>query len=148
MLHAFLTQACRSCIWADWVQIHSVPQLGEQMGDLESCFPPISDPVLNPDQHLCFPSHHPNSLLPARLILFSPSHPPQGYVVFISTRHCYQKFSLGIVIKDECRSKVRRRYGVSFFPPLIVFKENGSKLVLKAELTCLESILKGGEMVC
>lgn len=136
MLHTFLTQACRSCVWADWVQFHSVPELGEQMGDLESYFPPISDPVLNPDQHLCFPSHHPYSLLLARLILFSPSQPPQGDDVFISTRDHCQKLPLGIVIKDECWSKVRRRYGVSFFPS-IIFKENGSKLVLNAEFTCL-----------
>lgn len=113
MLHTFLTQACRSCVWADWVQFHSVPESGDQMGDLESYFPPISDHVLNPDQHLCFPFHHPHSLL-ARLILFSPSQPPQGDVFFISRRDCYQKFPLGIVIKGECWSKVRRSYGVSF----------------------------------
>ena len=95
MLHTFLTQACRSCVWADWVQFHSVPELGEQMGDLESYFPPISDPVLNPDQHLRFPSHHPHSRLLARLILFSPFQPPQGDVVFISTRDCYRKFPVG-----------------------------------------------------
>lgn len=86
MLHTFLTQACRSCVWADWVQFHSVPELGEQMGDLESYFPPISDPPLNPDQNHYFSSHHPQSFLLAGLILFSLSQPQQGDVVFISIR--------------------------------------------------------------
>lgn len=100
MLHTFLTQACRSCVWADWVQFHSVPELGEQMGDLESYFPPISDPALNPDQNHYFSSHHPHFLL-AGLILFSLSQSPQGDV-FISTRNGYQKFPIIIVKKDEC----------------------------------------------
>lgn len=92
MLRTFLTQACRSFVWADWVQFHSVPELGEQMGDLESYFPPISDPVLNPDQHLCFPSHHPHSLLLPRLILFSPSQPPHGYVFLFQQKNVTKSF--------------------------------------------------------
>lgn len=84
MLHTLLTQACRSCVWADWVQFRSVPELGEQMGDLESYSPPISDPVLNPDQHLCFPSHHPHSLPLGSLILFSPSQPLEGDVFYFN----------------------------------------------------------------
>lgn len=124
MLHTFLTQACRSCVWADWVQFHSVPELGEQMGDLESYFPPISDPVLNPDQHLLFSISSPsfpsfsqaNSFLPfpastGRCLYFN-----KRDVFFISTEDCYQKFPLGIVTKDECWSEVRRRSGVSFSP--------------------------------
>lgn len=115
MLHTFLTQACRSSVWADWVQFHSVPELGEQMGDLESYFPSISDPALNPDRNHYFPSHHSHSFLLAGLILFSLSQPPQGDVV--STRDSYQKFPLGVVKKDECWSKARRRQGVSSYPP-------------------------------
>lgn len=146
MLHTFLTQACRSCVWADWVQFHSVPEWGEQMGDLESYFPPISDPVLSPDQHLCFPSHHPHSFLLARLILFSSSQAPQGDAAFISTKGCYQKFSLGIVINDEHWSKARRRCGAFFFFFPLIFKENWSRLVLKAEIACLQPILRGRGM--
>lgn len=47
--------------------------------------------------------------------------------------------------------KVRRVFRVFSPPPAsppIIFKENGSRLVLKVEFTCLPSILKGREMAC
>lgn len=99
MLHTFLTQACRSCVWADWVQFHAVPEIGEQMGDLESYFPPISDPVLSPDQHLCFPSHHPHPLILARLLSLLPSL--LGETLPFFNRRLLAKVVIGTVIKNE-----------------------------------------------